>query len=660
MRVKDFVEVIGAEFYTGIPDSLLKPLCDYLMHTYGIDPEHHLIAANEGNCAALGAGYYLATGKVPVIYMQNSGEGNIINPLASLLSDKVYAIPMVFVIGWRGEPGVHDEPQHVYQGMVTLKLLEDMGVKAFIVGKETTVDELKDIMTEYRALLKKGRDVAFVVRKGALSYEKKVVYKNDNTMLREEIIRHIVEVSERDPIISTTGKASRELFELRATNGQSHKYDFLTVGSMGHTSSIALGVAIHRPRQKIWCIDGDGAVLMHMGAMAVLGSVKPQNLVHVVINNGAHETVGGMPTVAQKISLPTIAKACGYDTVDHVDDFDSLDKVLKRAKETSGLHFVEVASAIGAREDLGRPTTTAMENKKNFKEYIEMKRIYFDYNIYTKLADKKIMMPENSKKYMINYISVAHAEEYYNAKENDDGNNVNQLKNIKFMLSETANDIGILNPKIGDIIYSKKEKFEDCLARIKKYDTRDIIRRDAKNIWEDNVRIYKKILELDRESQNNSNCSIKEIWKRPEVIDRIKIYKAEEERRNNHLYKDFREIYSEEEARYLAVKENLSIFDIKKDMYKNYYPNFVEMEFTIEFLNNVLTACGYCKDKDERKTNSGIYDVEHAIYATYCDFFVTDDKRLAKRMNAIYYFLGLKTKCISFDEMWQNLEKIDW
>ena len=371
MRVEDFVEVIGADFYTGVPDSLLKPLCNYLIHTYGIDPEHHLIAANEGNCAALGAGYHLATGKVPVVYMQNSGEGNIINPLASLLSDKVYAIPTIFVIGWRGEPGIHDEPQHVYQGMVTVKLLTDMGVKAFVVGKETTLDELKDVMVEYRTLLNEGKDVAFVIRKGALSYEKTVVYRNNNTMLREEIIRHIVEVSEYDPIISTTGKASRELFEIRAANGQSHKYDFLTVGSMGHSSSIALGVAINKPQKKIWCIDGDGALLMHMGAMAVLGSVKPQNLIHLVINNGAHETVGGMPTVANKISLPAVAKACGYDTVDHVDDFSSLDVALKHAKEEDGLHFIEIASAIGAREDLGRPTTTALENKNNFMEYIK-------------------------------------------------------------------------------------------------------------------------------------------------------------------------------------------------------------------------------------------------------------------------------------------------
>ena len=370
MRIEDFVRTLGADFYTGVPDSQLKPLCNYLMHTYGIDKKHHIIAANEGNCAALAAGYYLATGKVPVVYMQNSGEGNIINPVASLLSDKVYAIPMIFVIGWRGEPGIHDEPQHIYQGQVTIKLLEDMDIQSFVISKETTVDELQAVMAEYKTLLQKGKNVAFVIRKGALSYEEKVVYRNDNQMMREEIIQHIVAVSGEDPIISTTGKASRELFETREANGQSHKYDFLTVGSMGHTSSIALGVAINKPEQKIWCIDGDGAVLMHMGAMVVMGSVKPQNLVHIVINNGAHETVGGMPTVAQSADLPAVAKACGYDMVSQAASFAELDKALQAAKTTAGLHFIEVASAIGAREDLGRPTTTALENKQNFMGYV--------------------------------------------------------------------------------------------------------------------------------------------------------------------------------------------------------------------------------------------------------------------------------------------------
>ena len=371
MQVETFVNMLNVEFYTGVPDSLLKPLCNYLMDAYGIDSKHHMIAANEGNCTAIAAGYHLATGKVPAVYMQNSGEGNVINPLASLLNDKVYAIPMIFIVGWRGEPGVHDEPQHIYQGEVTVKLLEDMDVAAYVVTKETTEEELDAQMQVFRSLLAKGKDVAFVVKKGALSFEKNVEYSNKNHMRREEIIEHIVNVSKEDPILSTTGKASRELFEIREKNGQSHKYDFLTVGSMGHTSSIALGVALQKPQQKIWCIDGDGAMLMHMGAMAVIGANKPSNLVHIVINNGAHETVGGLPTVASEINLVKMAEACGYPYAVRVSEFEQLDKELQAAKERRELTLIEVECAIGAREDLGRPTTTALENKENFMRYLQ-------------------------------------------------------------------------------------------------------------------------------------------------------------------------------------------------------------------------------------------------------------------------------------------------
>ena len=370
MKVDKLVEIIGADFYTGVPDSQLKALCNYLMATYGIDPKHHVIAANEGNCTALAAGYHLATGKVPVVYMQNSGEGNIINPAASLLNDKVYAIPAVFIIGWRGEPGIHDEPQHIYQGEVTVKLLEDMDIKSFIIGKDTTDDEVVAAMEEFRSTLAIGKDVAFVIRKGALTDAPKVDYKNDNHMLREEIIQHIVKASGEDPIVSTTGKASRELFETRVANGQSHKYDFLTVGSMGHSSSIALGVAINKPEQRIWCIDGDGAVLMHMGSMAVIGTNKPKKLIHIVINNGAHETVGGMPTVAGSIDLVGVAKACGYPNAVRVENFDALDRELEAAKNRNELSLIEVKCSIGSRDDLGRPTTTSIENKNNFMDYL--------------------------------------------------------------------------------------------------------------------------------------------------------------------------------------------------------------------------------------------------------------------------------------------------
>ncbi|MCR5213896.1 MAG: phosphonopyruvate decarboxylase [Eubacterium sp.] len=370
MNVEKFVEIIESDFYTGVPDSQLKELCNYLMATYGIDSKHHIIAANEGNCTALAAGYHLATGKIPVVYMQNSGEGNIINPVASLLNDKVYAIPVIFVIGWRGEPGVHDEPQHIYQGEVTLKLLEDMDIKYFVLSKETTEEELIAQMKEFKAILSGGKNVAFVVRKGALDGAPKVDYKNDNNMSREDIIDHIVNVTGQDPVVSTTGKASRELFEIREKNGQDHKYDFLTVGSMGHSSSIALGVAINKPEKKIWCIDGDGALLMHMGSIAVIGHNNPDNLIHIVINNGAHETVGGMPTVASSINICEIAKACGYPNAVSVDNFDDLDRELVMAKERNQLSLIEVKCSIGARDDLGRPTTTALENKNGFMNYI--------------------------------------------------------------------------------------------------------------------------------------------------------------------------------------------------------------------------------------------------------------------------------------------------
>lgn len=371
MKVEQFVETIGADFYTGVPDSQLKSLCDYLMKTYGIDPKHHLIAANEGNCTAIAAGYHLATGRIPVVYMQNSGEGNIINPAASLLNDKVYAIPVIFVIGWRGEPGIHDEPQHIFQGEVTLGLLEEMDIKSFIVGKETTQKELESTLAEFQEVLSAGKSIALVVRKDALSYDGNVAYENGYGMMREEVIQHIAAAAGENPIVSTTGKASRELFEIRTANNQSHKYDFLTVGSMGHSSSIALGIAINKPDTKIWCIDGDGALLMHMGAMAVIGANCPKNLVHVVVNNGAHETVGGMPTVAGQMDIPAVARACGYPYAVSVDSFEELDRELAAAKERNALTLIEARCAIGSRGDLGRPTTSAVENKLGFMEYLE-------------------------------------------------------------------------------------------------------------------------------------------------------------------------------------------------------------------------------------------------------------------------------------------------
>ena len=367
-RVFETLERNGIRYFVGVPDSYLNAFCNYaLAHA----PDRTVIAANEGNAVGIAAGHYFASREIPLVFMQNSGEGNIINPCASLLNGKVYAIPEIFIIGWRGEPGIHDEPQHIYQGEVTTRLLDDMDIANFAIGKDTSDEEVDAKMAEFRTVLEAGKDVAFVIRKGALTDAPKVEYKNDNHMIREEIIQHIVAASGEDPIVSTTGKASRELFETRVANGQSHKYDFLTVGSMGHSSSIALGVAINKPDQRIWCVDGDGAVLMHMGSMAVMGANKPKNLIHVVINNGAHETVGGMPTVAGDINLVAIAKACGYPNAVCVDSFEDLDKELEAAKGRDELSLIEVKCSIGAREDLGRPTTTALENKQNFMDYLK-------------------------------------------------------------------------------------------------------------------------------------------------------------------------------------------------------------------------------------------------------------------------------------------------
>lgn len=366
MKIEEFAGLLGADFYTGVPDSQLKALCNYLMDEYGLDPAHHVIAANEGNATALAAGYHLATGKTPVVYLQNSGLGNIVNPVASLLNEKVYGIPCLFIVGWRGEPGMHDEPQHIFQGEITLPLLDTLDIPYFVIGKATTQEQVQAKLAEYRALFARGKQAAFVVRKGALEYRGKTAYSNPYSMTREEAIGRIASAAGDGIIVSTTGKASRELFEYRAAQGQGHGHDFLTVGSMGHSSSIALGIALQKPDRRVWCLDGDGAALMHLGATAVIGANKPANLVHIVLNNEAHESVGGMPTVAGKVELCAIARACGYPITLSADSRSSLERALAEVKDANQLTFLEVKCALGAREDLGRPTTTPQENKAAF------------------------------------------------------------------------------------------------------------------------------------------------------------------------------------------------------------------------------------------------------------------------------------------------------
>ena len=362
---KDFIETLrtgGVEFFAGVPDSLLKNLCAYITDT--IRRENNIIAANEGNAVGLAAGYHLATGKTGCVYMQNSGEGNIVNPLLSLMDADVYKMPMLLIIGWRGEPGVHDEPQHVKQGKVTLSLLETMGVPYAVLDnnwQEQVAAALQTIQATHTAY-------ALVVRKGTFDEYLLQNQENQNWALaREEAIQIVVDkLREEDIVVSTTGMISRELFEYREAKGQDHAHDFLTVGSMGHASQIALGIALQKPDRRVIVFDGDGALLMHMGGLAIIGDYNPKNLVHIVFNNGAHDSVGGQPTVGQKIDVEAIAKAVGYKEVVSVDSQSALIHAMNHVNNAAigGVSLINVNVRKGNRKDLGRPTTTPQQNKE--------------------------------------------------------------------------------------------------------------------------------------------------------------------------------------------------------------------------------------------------------------------------------------------------------
>lgn len=367
-----FIETLkkhGIDFFAGVPDSLLKNICAYI--TDHVDSDHNIITANEGAAVGLAAGYHLATGKAGVVYMQNSGQGNIINPLASLTDKEVYNIPLLLLIGWRGRPGVHDEPQHVKQGKVTTGLLNVMGVNYEVLAKEED-KALKQIEKAVMAL-RNNEVFALVIEKDTFDeYKLQNVELNDLTMSREEAIRAVAaSIGEKDCIVSTTGMISRELFEYRTAMNQGHERDFLTVGSMGHASQIALGIALEKKDRKVWCFDGDGATIMHMGSMAIVASRKPENYIHVVFNNGAHDSVGGQPTVGLKIDLPAVAKAVGYAQTYSTDNMESLSSILQQiSKAGQGPVLLEVKVKKGNRKDLGRPTTTPIENKEALMNFL--------------------------------------------------------------------------------------------------------------------------------------------------------------------------------------------------------------------------------------------------------------------------------------------------
>ncbi len=368
---KFFIETLKSydiEFYAGVPDSLLKNICAYIADS--MDAQHNIIAANEGAAVGLVAGYHLATGKVGVVYMQNSGEGNIINPLASLTDKEVYNIPALLLIGWRGRPGIHDEPQHIKQGKVTTGILNTMGINYDVLSTDEE-KAVKQIAIAVEAL-KNNEVYALVIEKGTFEdYRLQSVEVNDLTMTRESAIQTVAAaLGEKDAIVSTTGMISRELFEYRVGKGEAHNRDFLTVGSMGHASQIALGIAMQKTDRTIWCFDGDGATIMHMGSMAIVASKEPKNFVHVVFNNGAHDSVGGQPTIGLKIDLSQVARGVGYKHTFSVSTMEELVQVLEDVNKVEGPTLLEVKVKKGNRKDLGRPTTTPIQNKEALMDFL--------------------------------------------------------------------------------------------------------------------------------------------------------------------------------------------------------------------------------------------------------------------------------------------------
>ena len=351
----------GLDFFAGVPDSLLKNFCACVKENS--DSSHNIITANEGNAIALAAGYHISSSKYGVVYMQNSGIGNAVNHLLSLADEEVYSIPMLLIVGWRGEPGTKDEPQHVKQGKVTIDLFHAMDIETVILEE----DYQSQLDYCYQYLQEHQKPIALIVRKGLFSSYDTEKPKNPYTLLREEALETIIDtLNNDDMIVSTTGKTSREIFEIRERRGEEHHHDFLTVGSMGHTSSIALGMSIGS-QKNIYCIDGDGSFIMHMGSFAVIPTVASSNFQYILINNGTHESVGGQPTVGFQIKVKDTLLSLGFKKVYEASTTEEIKKYMPLLSKEK-LCALIVYTKLGSRDDLGRPTIRPVDNKKAMME----------------------------------------------------------------------------------------------------------------------------------------------------------------------------------------------------------------------------------------------------------------------------------------------------
>lgn len=364
----DWLTPHGVDFFAGVPDSLLKPFCFYLADHVG---DKHVVTANEGGAVAVACGYHLATGKVPLVYLQNSGQGNTINPLLSLADRDVYSIPLVLLIGWRGEPGTTDEPQHVKQGKVTVNLLEAMDIPwRHLPSEPESASRCVDDLVAIAAA--ESRPVALLVSNDTFEpYKPKTSASDSFEMTREQAIEVVAaSLGDTDAIVATTGKVSRELYECRVRAGEGHEREFLTVGSMGHASQIAMGIALAQPDRQVVCLDGDGAMLMHMGAAAIIGAAGVANFKHIILNNGVHDSVGGMPSAGLHVSFTEIAKACGYTDAWRIDRREDVVEKIAQLRSARGPAMLEIMVQKGARSDLGRPKTSPIENKRAFVQFL--------------------------------------------------------------------------------------------------------------------------------------------------------------------------------------------------------------------------------------------------------------------------------------------------